>query len=163
MKWKAFGAFAGILLAGCATDYQELDYDKGGYDSKRLLEDTFEVGFFGNAFTEPDKVDDFAMLRAAELTIEHQFTHFEILSRDRQVTSSNIEMPDTASTYGRASLYGNTATYTGTTIVSDNDIPILRAQAKLTIRCYVGNPGGHIAKLYDAAPIIAELRGKRKI
>ena len=57
-----------LVLSGCATAYQSNSLT-GGYTDTQLAPDVFRVSFSGNAFTSNDRVQDFALLRAAELTL----------------------------------------------------------------------------------------------
>jgi hypothetical protein len=72
---------AGLLaLAGCTlepTPYQPLG-DAGGYEESQLGPQLFRVSFRGNRATPETTVLDFALLRCAELTHQHGFTHFVI-------------------------------------------------------------------------------------
>ncbi len=42
--------------------------------------DTFRVVFRGNEFTTGERTQDFSLLRAAELTLEHGFSQFAVLN-----------------------------------------------------------------------------------
>jgi hypothetical protein len=71
------GALA-LLIVGCATGYHSTGFT-GGYSDTQLGPDIFRVSFRGNAYTEPERVQDFALLHAAELALSHGYTHFGIL------------------------------------------------------------------------------------
>src|SRR5262245_65287639 len=76
-------AFAAFLLSGCATSYQSNGFT-GGYSETQLAPDVFRVAFRGNRYTSPEQARDFCMLRAAELALQHGFTH---LARSEEHTS----------------------------------------------------------------------------
>lgn len=65
-----------IALTGCATLYDP--DDDQSYRERRLstARPVYEVFFIGNGYSDPDRMRDFAMLRAAELTLEAGYTHF---------------------------------------------------------------------------------------
>lgn len=67
-----------LLLSGGCTTYQP-DGLTGGFRETRLDENVWEVFFGGNAFADEQKVRDFAMLRAAEITLEHGYQYFVVL------------------------------------------------------------------------------------
>ena len=71
-----------VLLAGCAAEYGERDFMKGGYTTTQISNRDFLVGYengllFNNA-TNPAKRDQFIMIQAAELTLNHGYTHFTV-------------------------------------------------------------------------------------
>lgn len=86
---KAFAAPALAILmimgAACATGYQSMSFS-GGFDETRLSEDTFQIRFVANAYTTPDRVSEFLLRRAAELTLENDRRYFII--RDQQGATS---------------------------------------------------------------------------
>ena len=53
-----------------------------GYSVSQLQDDIFRVSFKGNSGTDRSKVDDFAMLKAAETALEHGYPYFEIMSQE---------------------------------------------------------------------------------
>src|SRR5688572_4812217 len=63
----------GMLTAGCATPYQQGHpshyFTLGGYVDARRGPDTFSVYFHGNLYASGDRIKDFALLRATELTL----------------------------------------------------------------------------------------------
>jgi hypothetical protein len=68
-----------LALGGCATAYQPTGLE-GGYEETQLAPDVYRVSFRGNAVTEPERAQDFALLRAAELTLQNGYTHFAVSS-----------------------------------------------------------------------------------
>lgn len=82
-NWKALPlALLLITFVGCSgTPYQPLDsaepYDVG-YESQQLDDHSFSVTFWGNPRSSLDRVRELALLRAAEITKECDFSHFRI-------------------------------------------------------------------------------------
>jgi hypothetical protein len=68
---------------GCATPYQQSGY-RGGFTETRLAPDIFAISFAGNSFTSPERVSDFALLRAAELTLNNGYNRFTLLNVARR-------------------------------------------------------------------------------
>jgi hypothetical protein len=62
-----------MLVAACATPYQSRGL-AGGFSETQLSENMFQVYFRGNGYTREERVDDFALLRSAELAEEHGFS-----------------------------------------------------------------------------------------
>lgn len=59
-----------VLLGACATGYKpESVGNGGGYSESKRGPGIWQVWFVGNARTTPDMVDDFALLRGAELCL----------------------------------------------------------------------------------------------
>jgi len=51
----------------------------GGFSVLQLGPDIYRVAFSGNGYSSPDRVVDFALLRAAELTLQQGARHFVVL------------------------------------------------------------------------------------
>ena len=77
-----------FLLAGCRTPYMAYDCEptgspwpfsgwscKGGYSELELAPNTYQVSFSGREITT-EKANDYALLRAAELTLERGRRYF---------------------------------------------------------------------------------------
>ena len=149
------------LLVGCATPYQRIGTDEtGGYSSKRLAENRFEVSFHANGFTTPQKAYDYAFLRAAEVTLEYRFTHFVVEGEESDSSTSMVPMGSTSNTTGYVSPYGN---FSGTTFTTYNSMPIHKPGYVFVIACFEGEPQGRYGKIYDATTVVAELKNKHKI
>ena len=71
-------ALLALALAGCATRYDPDDDES--YQERQLATapPVYEVFFLGNRYSDPDRMRDFAMLRAAELALEAGYTHFRV-------------------------------------------------------------------------------------
>lgn len=78
-----------LALGGCATKYQSTN-GGGGYMDYRITTDVFAVSFRGNVGTCEDMVESYLLRRASELTLEHGFTHFVILSEKERTRSSSF-------------------------------------------------------------------------
>ena len=72
-----------VLLAGCATQYDPtnpLMRFAGGVEAAPIDGTTYRMTAKGNAFTSTERMQDFVMLKAAEISIERGFSHFLILA-----------------------------------------------------------------------------------
>jgi len=149
-------------LSGCATPYQQVGTSvAGGFYSERVAQNRFAVSFVGNGFTEPKRASDFALLRAAEVTLEYHFTHFTIDGQGDLSRTSTVHMGSTSTTTGTVSPYG---TYTGFTNTTSNDMPVFKPGTKLVITCFDGLPEDkHIGRVFDANTVVQELKAKYHI
>jgi len=73
-----------LLLISCATPYQK-DGFRGGYVESQLSENIYRVYFGGNGYTSTQRAADFALIRAAELTIDKGYKFFVIISNDESL------------------------------------------------------------------------------
>jgi hypothetical protein len=92
--WKARSAIylltpLALLPTTCATPYQPLG-SRGGYSHYRISDDVFSVSFRGNAATREDAVGKYLLRRASEVTLEHGFRYFVILSEEDRTRAVNL-------------------------------------------------------------------------
>lgn len=84
-----FVMIAACLLAACATAvgtaYGPADAKGYGYSEMRIEADRFRVTFAGDGATPPEVVEDYAMLRAAELALENGYDWFRVVGRSMDV------------------------------------------------------------------------------
>ncbi len=150
-----------ILLSGCASSYKPNSIF-GGFDETMLSPDTFRISVSGNAFTSGGRVYDFALLRAAELSIQNQCPYFVVLDQENRVKTSRYISPSSAHTNASVSAYGNyaygqaTTTYSGGTI-SNIEKPV----SSITVQCFKENPQN--VKAFDAVWLEQSLKAKYKV
>lgn len=86
------GAAAAFLLAACATatPYQPKagGLNSYGFSDTRIETGKYRVNFRGNSSTDRATVENYILLRAAELTLADGFGHFVIIEEDEAGTSS---------------------------------------------------------------------------
>ena len=72
-RWRslALPITAALALAACATatPYQPLRGSGGGFTEQRLQPDRYRVAFVGNDYTSRQRVENYLLYRAAELTV----------------------------------------------------------------------------------------------
>ena len=150
-----------VCAGGCATDYQSSGLT-GGYGDTRLAPDAFRVTFDGNAYTSGERAQDFALLRASELTLANGFKYFAIVDESSSTTVSAVVTPGTAQTTGNAYVYGNYGTYSGTTTyVPPQVFYSSRPRTGLLIRCFRSKPESIYT--FDATFLQQSLKEKYKI
>ena len=77
------------VFGGCATTYKSSD-GGDGYSDFRVSTNVFAVSFRGNPGTKEEMVDKYLLRRASELTLEHGFAYFVILSEKERTRSSSF-------------------------------------------------------------------------
>lgn len=146
------------FLASCATPYSSTGF-AGGYSDTQLAPDAFRITFSGNGFTSPDRAQDFALLRAADLTLGHGFRYFAIVGEHEGGSNASITVPGSAYTTGHAYAYGNYVSGSAqTTYIPPTNIPIFKPSTGLLIRCFAQRPPGDYA--FDAQFLSNSLRAK---
>lgn len=74
-----------LALAACATAvgtaYAPAGKNGYGYSDTRIEEGRYRITFAGDGATSPDTVEDFALLRAAELALAGGFDWFRVVGR----------------------------------------------------------------------------------
>ncbi len=148
------------LLGGC-TPYHAYGI-AGGYRDTQLSPDVFRVTFQGNGYTPQERVQDYTLLRASELTLQHGFRYFVILTGGNSTQQSNIVIPGQTTTTGSVNVYGNTAYYSSyTSSTPDTSIPVNSHKTGLLIHCLREKPEGAFA--FDATFLQSTLKSKYNI
>ncbi len=161
-----------FALGGCATAYQPQGMT-GGFSETQLDTNVFTVTFKGNGYTGRDKANDYALLRSAELALEHGYKYFVIVDAQQYSKNSTHTTPTVAitnlnaNTYGSAYSYGNNTTYNAntygfatTTVSGGQTHNISKPRTLNTIVCYTEKPEGFA---YNAQFIAASLKQKHGI
>lgn len=150
-----------FLLVGCATDYQSSGLT-GGYSDTQLAPDVFRISFQGNGYTSPERTQDFALLRAADLTLSHGFNYFGIINEAQGGNVSSFTTPGQAYTSASVTGYGRTAYGSATTTyIPPQTFSFFKPRSGLMIRCFPERPEGGYA--FDAGFLLRSLRAKYKI
>jgi hypothetical protein len=153
-----FVALVSTMLTSCATQYTSRGFT-GGYSDTQLAPDAFRITFSGNGFTSSERTQDFAILRAADLTLSHGFRYFGIVNSVSGGNTSSITLPGQSYTTAQATRYGNTAYGTATTTyMPPTNIPIFKPNTGMLIRCFAERPpDGYV---FDAQFLSHSLRTK---
>ncbi len=125
-----------LMLVGCATSYQSKGL-MGGYSDTQIAPNVFRVSFGGNGYTSGERAQDFTLLRAAELTLQHGFRYFII------VDEKNTTKVSTSTTSGYALTSGSfyRGRYTSSTFYSPpTSYTSERPESGLLINCYADKP-----------------------
>ncbi len=96
-----------LALAGCATPtpYAPADrYQQNGYTDRQLTDTRWRVTFTGNSVTARDQVEDYLMLRAAEVTLDSGHNYFRFDTRDTQTQTRTTAF--SSGYYGPGAFWG---------------------------------------------------------
>lgn len=159
-----------VGLAGCAaqpTQYMKAqgshDY---GYRESQLTTNRYRVSFSGNPATSQDRVKDFALKRAAELTMLNGHKWFRVMTQDTEhETHSTPSTTTTMSTPPEVrrdcGLFGCTTTvapgYTGMSVTTSHQSN--RYSSSIDIVMGDGKPSDPAA-VYNAEELLAFLDKK---
>ena len=82
---------AALALTACvtATPYQPLRGSGGGFTEQRIEANRYRVAFVGNDYTSRQRVENYLLFRAAELTVANGYDGFTIVQRD---TDRNVDI-----------------------------------------------------------------------
>lgn len=138
---------AAIALCGCATAYQSKSLT-GGFSETDLGPTSFKISFVGNGFTSAERSSDFAMLRAADRSIEDGCNFFGVVNDFEGGSTSSMTVANVG--YGKHGAWGSAFTS-----------PIFKPNSVLLIKCFAVQPPG--ADLYDAHYVMHSIRAKYKI
>lgn len=161
-------------LTGCATGYARRGFT-GGYSDMQLQDDIFRVTFSGNAYIGRGKVEDYTLLRCAELTLEQGYRYFIIIDERSGITTSSHTTPITAKTRGSitdtspittggsVTVVGSSASYSGKTTYSGGQTYTFRKPStRNTIKCFREKPNLP-TMVYDAVQVERNLKRAYRI
>jgi hypothetical protein len=77
---RALVAAAAILLAGCASAYEEAGL-YGGFEEKKVNETDWTLSYLGNGYTTRETVQTYWLYRASELALLNGYDGFAVLGR----------------------------------------------------------------------------------
>jgi len=166
-----------LFLVGCATPYKPEGF-MGGFSDTQYAPDVFRVVFRGNAYTSADRAQDFALLRASDLALQHGFSCFAILDERSSTTVDTFTTPGHSDTtaYGTGNTFGNIylnpygGQYSGTSSLSvhatttytpPKTYVFYKPQTGLLFRAFQDKPDGIFT--FDAGFIQQSLKQKYKI
>ena len=150
-----------VLCSGCATPYMSEGF-MGSFKSTQIQDGMFRVNFRGNAYSHTDRVEDFALLRSAELALENGYKYFVIMGENQETSTVGVTTPVTANTTGNMNMYGGNGYayghYRGTTTYSGgNTFFINRPSASMVIQCFKEKPNVS-GMIYDAEQVRTNIK-----
>jgi hypothetical protein len=103
-----------IFITSCATPYQPYGIT-GGYKETPLAPDVVRISVEGNGYTSRDRVQDFALLRAAEIALQSGYPYFVVINERNDTSTGSFTTAGSSYTSGSVYGVGNSAYYSGTT------------------------------------------------
>lgn len=162
---KVFAFLFVLAISGCATPYQPTGF-MGGHSDTQLAPDVFRIFFRGNAYTSSERTQDFAMLRAAELTTREGFKHFAIIDESSSAEVSAFTTPGSSQTTGSGYVHGGYGSYYGTYSENTTYTPpqtyfMSKPCSEFLIKCFPDKPEDIYT--FDASFLQQSLKQKYKI
>lgn len=159
MKQALLPLLLSVLLASCAslTPYQPADSRGYGYTEQRLESNRFRISYLANAATDPSAVEDYLLLRAAEMTVYNDYQWF-VIALKSQGREPDSREPRLGIGIGVGSGGGGS----GMSIGLGGDVlgggQDYRAQADVVM--FSGDKPADRSDAYDAAQLITQLGGQ---
>jgi hypothetical protein len=144
-----------LTIAGCATAYKSSGIT-GGYRETWLAPDVVRVSFRGNGYTARERAQDFALLRASELTLSHGYSYFAIMNEADTVSQSSFTTAGHSYSTGSVNFYGGSASYSGQTTYQPG-----QTHSGLLIKCFKNQPKG--VDTFNASFLQSSIRQTYKI
>ena len=150
-----------FLLSACATavgtPYAPANQKGYGYSDTRIESDRYRIVFAGDGATPVDVVEDFALLRAAELALANGYEWF-------RVTGRSVDAEDKGGVgVGAGFGGGNFGRRTGVGVGVSGDLGTIGARRFFTARLEVLFGSGEQprdAEVYDAASVAEAVRAR---
>ena len=157
-----------LVLTACGSYGPYSFWRNGtGYSDTRLAENRWQVVYRGNGLTDPVRVIDFTLLRAAELSVNHGYKYFVLSAAvdASKRTAFVVHTPPTATTSAVATCTGsNTVSCSGSAVTTYNHVPpsvyrIVQPALGIVIE------GSHYpsAEAYDAELLYRSLKEKYRL
>ena len=112
---KLFLVTSIISLTSC-TPYQSSGFT-GGFTEVQLSENVWKVKVNGNGLTAKSTIDDYALLRASELTLEEGYKYFIVGEENQFSKKGQADFGSTSTTQGHIDRNGY---FSGTTRTKKN-------------------------------------------
>lgn len=137
-----------FVLAGCSSikyqPYGQWGQLTGGYEDTQLGESVFEVTYHGVPNIRAQTVQDWALLRAADLTLDNGFRYFRITEKRSSESVHSVTTPGSVQSTGQDE-FGYTQYVTTPGVTQTYSVPT----TSLTIACFKEKPD-ESSDLFDA-------------
>jgi hypothetical protein len=156
------GALAGLTLAGCTTPAPYAPRGHGettGYTDRELAANRYRVTFTGNSATSRETVENFLLLRAAEVALAAGSQNFMFDSRDTRTDTrySAFPEPGPGPGWGR---YWRFRPYWGYGAFGPTDVDIVtttRYEAYAEIVLLTADQASHEPRALNAHDVVSHL------
>lgn len=172
LKTIGFITLLSALLVACASNGTIYVVASGpgeyGYSERKLTETRYRVSFTGSSRTPVDLVQDYALLRAAELTVQKDYDWFEVADRATtpqvapDVVDSEVVVTTGGPTHTRCGLLGcSTTRYSPAFSIETIDFPNRRQRYTASIEVIMGSGESlHPTAIYNAREVLESLRSE---
>ena len=140
-----------ILLAACATAYRPAAGGNSGYSQEQLSRNVFVIAFGSGKAVAPDTATDLCLLRCAEVTLAHGFSHFVVLETRSDLATGN-------SILARKGIASRSTSGNLTYVSAQPATP----SPTNTIACFRIAPT-QFSKTYDAKAVREEMSGRYQV
>jgi hypothetical protein len=166
----AIAILVSTLVVACASSsvYRSAESERDvGYRETRLTETQYRVAFRGRRSTPADEVRDFALLRAAEVTLQNGYDWFEVVSSNtdtqaRERLSASTDMVPTHHVSRSCGLLGCTTAvhsgYVGVHVMTTETDSYHTSAVEFTMG--KGKPNNP-SRVYNAAELASSIRASR--
>jgi hypothetical protein len=93
-----------LSVSACATKYQSMGFT-GGVAAEPVMTDVYRIVARGNGYTSSDRIQDYALLKAAETTLAAGGNYFIIVNENNRTQVMTGQTPATMQT----NVFGHTA------------------------------------------------------
>lgn len=136
-----------VALAGCQTQYGEMNPITGGVTADQITPDVYRISAKGNGYTSAARVQDFVLLKAAETTLAAGGTHFTIVGIQNTSEMDAVQMPGSFN----MTRYGNVTYGSYSPGLTDT---FMRPGQDAYIRIIRAGTGQQVQRAFDAAGIV---------
>lgn len=146
-------------LSACATPYQDMGF-MGGVKASQIDATTLRVHASGNAFTDPEKTQNYVMLKAAQETQRLGYDLFLVVDSQDRVKTDYTALPGSTTSYtsGYVSDFGNLHATTNTYTSPGHIVSSEKPRSDIVIKLYKGpKPQNSPPTLYAASEVIQYL------
>jgi hypothetical protein len=160
---KLLGALGFLALTACSTPTPYAPKQPGsytGYTDQKLDETRYRVTFTGNSVTPRETVEDYLLLRSAEVTLQSGYRYFVFDTRDTEAkTSYRSDFMGWPGWRGRGFWYRHTWPYydpffDGPPYDSVDTVPITRYQAYAEIVMLTPDQAKKDPRALDARDVV---------
>lgn len=156
---------AGVLVLtvlaqlACATTYGKPGFGGGYYDRPTDDPSVIRVTFSGNGYTSKSRTQDYALYRAAQLTVENGKRYFEVVDERVSLDQSEIHRPGYSTSTTRTYDYGvSRETQTTTTHTPASTEVVNKYATTYMIRLLDDPANATGAKYYDAVKVFRVMK-----
>lgn len=139
-----------LFLTGCASTYGPESLLSGGYTESLIQDNIFRVNFKGKASDSIGRVNDFALLRSAEITIQNGYSYFIVIEGGTTIKTGVVSTPAHINMATGMIEGGHVSSYS-------------KPNASIVIQCYKEKPENVSGIIYDATQVRSNIKSQYKI